>query len=104
MAFTASDVVSGGVDTNGESDVYIRDVLGGTAQLASRRFGPASVTPGGDSLNTIAQSADGHYVTFVNPATNLVQGQIDTEGAAGLDVFLRDRVLGTTILVSHVAG
>jgi Tol biopolymer transport system component len=43
-----------------------------------------------------AISADGRYVAFISDATNLVAG--DSNGAR--DVFLRDRVAGTTIRVN----
>jgi Tol biopolymer transport system component len=47
-------------------------------------------------------SADGRYVSFVSRATNLVPGQDDRADIA--DVFLRDRVAGTTVLVSRSAA
>ena len=49
-----------------------------------------------------ALSADGRYVAFVSEAENLVPGQEDDN--QGDDVFLHDRLLGTTTLVSHAAG
>ncbi|HSK80530.1 MAG TPA: hypothetical protein VLQ45_29015, partial [Thermoanaerobaculia bacterium] len=47
-------------------------------------------------------SADGRYAAFSSNATNLVPGQRDSNG--GNDVFLYDRLAGTTTLVSHAAG
>jgi Tol biopolymer transport system component len=47
-------------------------------------------------------SADGRYVVFQSDAPNLVPGQVDTN--LFYDVFLRDRVAGTTTLISHAAG
>jgi hypothetical protein len=47
-------------------------------------------------------SADGRWIVFVSAAPHLVAGQVDTNGAT--DVFLHDRVSGTTTLVSHVPG
>jgi len=44
-------------------------------------------------------SADGRYVVFVSDATNIVPGQVDTNGVD--DVFLLDRQTGTITLVSH---
>jgi Tol biopolymer transport system component len=49
-------------------------------------------------------SADGRYVAFVSPATNLVPGQNGVHPSTGIppqNVFLHDRVTGTTTLVSH---
>jgi Tol biopolymer transport system component len=47
-----------------------------------------------------AISGDGRYVAFISAASNLVAG--DTNGA--LDVFVRDRVAGTTARVSLASG
>jgi Tol biopolymer transport system component len=47
-------------------------------------------------------SHDGRYVAFAHTAANLVPGQQDEN--AGRDVFLKDLVTGTTILVSRVFG
>ena len=49
-----------------------------------------------------ALSGDGRYVAFESAASNLVPGQFDRN--AGIDVFLHDRVDGTTVLVSYVGG
>jgi Tol biopolymer transport system component len=63
-----------------------------------------SVSSGGGQANSQSRfaeiSANGRYVTFVSDATNLVAG--DTNGAS--DLFLRDRVLGTTTRISVKAG
>src|SRR5688572_20831093 len=67
----ASDLVAG--DTNGVSDVFVRDVAGGhTILVASASRNPMI-------------SADGRYVAFESRAQ---------------DVFIRDVVLGTTTLVN----
>lgn len=47
-------------------------------------------------------SDDGRYTVFVSTAVNLFAGQTDANSAS--DVFLFDRVTGTTSLVSHLAG
>lgn len=52
---------------------------------------------GGSQSRYPAISADGRYVAFVSDASNLVAG--DTNGAP--DVFLRDRLLGTTVRISN---
>lgn len=60
-----------------------------------------SVATGGAQANSqsryAAISGNGRYVVFTSDATNLVGG--DTNGAA--DIFLRDRVLGTTTRISN---
>jgi Tol biopolymer transport system component len=74
-------------------------------ELISRA--PLRLTPhttGGTSSfqDRPAVSADGRYVAFVSFAANLVPGQIDHDLYP--DVFLYDRVAGTTRLVSHADG
>jgi Tol biopolymer transport system component len=80
-------------DTNGTTDVFVRDLLAGTTTLVSR--GPRGLVGNGGSL-LAALSADGRRVAFVSSATNLVQN--DRNGFA--DVFVRDLVLGTTVRAS----
>src|SRR5262249_29560227 len=47
-------------------------------------------------------SADGAWVVFSSPATDLVAGV--TEANTGPDVFLFERAIGTITLLSHAAG
>jgi Tol biopolymer transport system component len=47
-------------------------------------------------------SADGRFVVFASPATNLVAGLVDA--GATSDVFLHDREAGTTTLISRTAS
>lgn len=58
----------------------------------------SSVT--GGNLDSMAISADGRYVVFASSATNLVPN--DTN--AWNDIFLRDRLLNTTVRVNVGAG
>lgn len=62
-----------------------------------------SVATGGGQANNqsryAAISGNGRYVVFNSDATNLVAG--DSNGAA--DIFLRDRLLGTTVRISNNA-
>ena len=92
----ASNLVAG--DTNGESDVFIRDRLAGTTERitvdssGSQANSYSYVTAG--EPNTV--SPDGRFVVFISDASNLVDG--DTNGE--WDVFIRDRQLGLTERVS----
>src|SRR5262252_4623326 len=65
----ATDLVQG--DTNGTSDVFLRDVIAGTTVLIS-------VAADGGSGNGASTNAmitpDGRFVAFVSAATNLVAG------------------------------
>lgn len=49
-------------------------------------------------------SPDGRYVVFVSGATNLWARDGNSAETGGHDVFLRDRALGTTDLVSQSSG
>ncbi len=84
-------------DTNLSADVFVRDRVMQTTERVS-------VDSNGNEGNAHSYestiSADGRFVAFVSDATNLVPG--DTTGPAGgdpragRDVFVRDRLLGTT--------
>jgi hypothetical protein len=89
----ADNLVPG--DTNGLADVFVRDRLAGTTERVSvSSAGEEGDGPsGGDN---VAISADGRLVAFGSLAGNLVPG--DTNGLA--DVFVRDRLRGTTERVS----
>ena len=92
FASMANNLVSG--DTNGLPDVFVRDRQAGTTERVSLTSGGVqSIGTGGCFSPAI--SADGRYVAFVSLASDLVPSE-----GSGYDVFLRDRVGGTTILVS----
>ncbi len=87
----ASNLVSG--DTNGKTDVFVRDRFDGTTERVSIGAGATQ----GDGLSAEPSiSGDGRYVAFESAATNLVVG--DTNDLR--DVFVRDREAGTTERVS----
>ena len=77
----ATNLVPG--DSNGTTDVFVRDRKNGTTERVS-------VGPNGKQANAGSHggfvSADGRYVVFSSDATNLVPG--DTNGHA--DIFVRD--------------
>lgn len=91
----ASDLVAG--DTNGVSDVFLRDVQ----TRATERVSVSSTAEEGDQQSqTPALSPDGRFVVFESLSSNLAAG-----GALNrLDVFRRDRQSGTTSLVSVGLG
>jgi len=90
-----------GSDPNGQEDLFLYDRAGGTTVLVSRASA-SPTTAGAGASSGQAISADGRYVAFFSNARNLVAGQIDP--GTTLDVFLFDRVTGTTALVSHKSG
>ncbi|HWM93872.1 MAG TPA: hypothetical protein VN493_24145 [Thermoanaerobaculia bacterium] len=87
LAFTsnASDLVSGQTSAGG---VFLHDRVTGTTVQASS-----------SSFWGVALSGDGRWLAFSSSAANVVPGQVDTNN--GPDVFLWDRLSGSTVLVSH---
>jgi Tol biopolymer transport system component len=86
------DIVSG--DTNSSTDILVRDRALGITELAS--VSSAGLQDWGESVAP-SISADGRYVAFTSMAAGLVAG--DANGW-GVDVFVRDRALRTTEMVS----
>jgi Tol biopolymer transport system component len=85
-------------DRNRADDVFVRDLAAGVTELISAHDTTLpSLSPNGSSLfSTLSVSTDGRFLAFASDADNLVP--TDTNGCR--DVFLRDLVLGTNILVS----
>jgi Tol biopolymer transport system component len=96
FASPASNLVPN--DTNGVSDVFVRDVVLGQTVLVSVRVSGA--VPGRGASRDPAISADGRFVAFVSEADDLVAN--DTNGTAG--VFIRDLGAGTTTRVTSSSG
>ncbi|HRW38580.1 MAG TPA: DUF4214 domain-containing protein [Aquihabitans sp.] len=89
VAFTsASPLVA--ADTNGVSDVYVRDRMAGTTTRAS-------LGPSGQQLSALSEvcslSRDGRYVGFTSGGADALDTPLD-------QVYLRDRWSGTTEMVS----
>jgi hypothetical protein len=90
---TADNLVAG--DTNGCDDVFVHDRLGATTE----RVSVDSIGVEGNGVSGrfgFSISSDGRYVTFSSRSDNLVPG--DTNGYE--DIFVRDRLTGTTEIVS----
>src|SRR3989441_47631 len=87
----ATSLVAG--DTNGATDVFVRDRQTGTTERVSVA---SDGTESNDASLGSALSADGRLVAFQSDATNLVPG--DTNSAT--DVFVHDRQTGMTERVS----
>ena len=80
-------------DQNGARDIFVRDRLNGTTERISVN---SAGNEGNASSDEPYISTDGMRIAFQSHASNLVAN--DTNGF--LDVFLRDRVLATTVRVS----
>jgi Tol biopolymer transport system component len=87
FASEANNLVPG--DTNGVSDVFVRDLLTGTTRRVS-------VTGSGSQANDSSEypsiSPDGRYVAFASGASNLTPGDSNNT----MDVFVRDLKTGVT--------
>jgi Tol biopolymer transport system component len=105
FASTASNLVAG--DTNGVSDVFLRDrdtdadgVLDEAGAVATTRLsvGPGATQATGASTQP-AISADGRFVAFASTASNLVAG-----ASALSQIYRVDRTTGDVIRVSESAA
>jgi hypothetical protein len=81
-------------DTNGQFDIFVRDVTGGPCQRVSVSSSGAEAT-GGASFRP-SMSANGRFVAFDSTATNLVANDFN----GNFDVFVRDLAFGITTRVS----
>ncbi|MDQ2985992.1 MAG: calcium-binding protein [Armatimonadota bacterium] len=89
----ASNLVAG--DTNGHSDVFIRDRATGQTSRISVSNSGLQANSASYAFGSSA-SYDGRYIAFQSHATNLVAGDTNNHP----DVFVRDVVGGTTVRVS----
>jgi Tol biopolymer transport system component len=111
----ATSLVSG--DTNGRSDVFVRDRVAGTTERVS--VSSLGAQANGDSFsfpfpNSVAISADGNLVSFSSSASNLVPGDTNTCSVQYYysftspgqcpDIFVRNRQARTTTRVNISNG
>jgi len=97
----STNLIAGQTDANTDFDLFLYDRTNGSIVLISHSSGSASTTAN-NGVRSMAISDDGRFVVYTSEATNLVTGQTDANG--GLDVFLWDRNLGTSKLISHASG
>lgn len=91
----ASNLVSG--DTNGERDIFLKNISTGITTRMSADAGGVEGNAGSDKP---VISADGSKVAFWSLASNLAAG--DTNGT--YDVFIKDVVTGAVTIASSDAG
>lgn len=92
---SAGNLVSPGIDTNGVSDVYWRDMAAGTTRLVSITTAGAA---GNQDSGTPTVSADGCIVAFQSRANNLLPG---VDAGVDQDVYSRNMCInGPTKLLS----
>lgn len=94
---SATDLVSG--DTNGVSDVFVRDLVNNTTTRVS--VSTAGIQGNGHiasySASVQAISSNGRYIVFRSNATNLIDGQTVPAG----QLYMRDTFSGITSLVTQ---
>jgi YD repeat-containing protein len=96
IAFVSSESGIVNDDTNGVSDLFVKNIETGDVERISISSNGNESDLGLDAFAFIDISEDGRYVAFSSNATNLVDN--DTNGVA--DVFVHDRDAGTTSRVS----
>jgi Tol biopolymer transport system component len=94
----STNLVPGQIDTNDNQDLFVYDRLAGTTMLVSQSATSATTAANDASFDSV-MSADGRWIAYPSEATNLVPGQVQSPDIP--NVFLFDRVAGTTTLVSH---
>jgi Tol biopolymer transport system component len=94
----ATDLVPG--DDNLSEDVFVHDRLNGPNGTTTRVSVATGGEQGNSDSNTPSISADGRFVAFQSGATNLVPG----DNNLVWDVFVHDRLTGTTTRVSVAPG
>jgi hypothetical protein len=90
FASDADDLVP--ADTDGQRDVFVRDLVAGTTTLVPSNDG----TPADGASQSPSFSPDGTKVAFTSNASNL--GPTDTNGTS--DVYVYERSTGDAVLVS----
>ncbi|MET0499748.1 MAG: malectin domain-containing carbohydrate-binding protein [Steroidobacteraceae bacterium] len=93
VAFTSNSALLAVNDTNGATDIFVHDFNGSGSELVSVNDS-GGIGDAASSQSSI--SADGRFVAFTSQATNLVSGDSNNV----VDIFVRDRQLGTTERVS----
>lgn len=89
----ANNLVPG--DTNGITDVFVRDLQAGVTTLASVGAVSTNGSSEGGSSEAPDLPPDGRYIAFFSTATGLVAG-----AGTGGDIYVRDLVAGTTAWAS----
>ncbi len=92
FASVATNLVAG--DTNGQNDIFVKDLQTGSISRANTTNLGAEASSG--LVSYWAFSANGRYVVFDSTATNLVAGDTNGQG----DVFKKDMQTGVITRVS----
>ena len=85
---------------DGYEHVYVRDLAAGSTRLVDRATGDGAI--GNDDAQDVSVSGDGRLVAFTTRANNL--DPADPGPSTLRDVYVRDTVANTTLLVSRRSG
>lgn len=96
VAFSTFDSLVPEDTLPGSLDIYLRDRQAGTTELISVNSDEA---PGDGRSTSPSVSADGQFVAFTSESTNFAAE--DSSPFLDEDVFVRDRLAGTTVRVSE---
>jgi Ca2+-binding RTX toxin-like protein len=91
----ASNLVPG--DTNGNTDIFVRDTLTNTTTRVSLDSAGNQANSGSDLASI---SADGRFVAFTSSASNIVPGDTNSN----TDIFVRDTLTNTTTRAVDITG
>jgi Tol biopolymer transport system component len=100
FASWATNLVPG--DTNQSPDVFVHDRVTGATTRESVDSSGLQGTGWSAPTGNVAISGNGRFVVFDSDAANLVPGDTNSHGHPldGMDVFVRDRLVGTTMRAS----
>lgn len=93
VVFTSNNATIVAGDTNGQTDVFLRDRVLGTTTRVNVTSAGAQTT---GAIGSATMSGDGRYIVYDSAATTLAAS--DTNGLA--DCFMYDRMTATTTRVS----
>ena len=101
----ASDLLPGGVDTNGTWDLFVRDVVLGTTVRANVAADGTQDPLGVSNQSRGVMSGDGSLVVFTSESGDLASPALpDLTDTSSCYVYLRDLVAGTTDRVDLPGG
>jgi hypothetical protein len=84
-------------DSNGQLDVFVRNIAAGTTSLASINVAGTAAGQTFSGLNGISLSADGRFVSFDSAAGDLASN----DPVSSQDVFVRDLQTSITRIISR---
>lgn len=94
FASNASDLVP--QDTNGTTDVFVRDMVAGTTTLVSVNGAGTDSGNGDSGFLSLVLTPNGRFVAFESNASDLVPA----DNNSATDVFVRDLTTQATVVVS----